>query len=292
MSIDAIRERVGHLRAIPLPDVLRAAGACPDPHDKAKWHTARGVLSLTGAKFFNWNEARGGGGAIDLAMHLNSMDFKDAVHWLARLPAASSASQAGRCPLPQPTPCRPPNARPLALPVPVAHSLPAVLRYLNGQRRLPLQALRPLIDSGLLYADRLANAVFILRNHHNVTVGAELRGTGSRHWRGMAPGSRKELGYFAVAPPRADAVILCESAIDAISCRLLHSHALCVSTSGATPDPAWLLALFALSLPIYCGFDADPAGDRIAQSMIARHPALQRLRPPCHDWNDSLRARS
>lgn len=283
-------QRVDRLRAIPLSAILRAIDARADPHDPAKWHTARGTLSVNGAKFFNWNEAVGGGGAIDLAMHLNRMGFNDALNWLARLPAASLTDSPGQL-----QPIRPPQAshpRPLAVPTPVAAALPDVLRYLNTRRCLPLGFLRPLIDSGDLYADRHANAVFLLRNRHNITVGAELRGTGPRSWRGMAPGSRKQEGYFATAPPHADALVLCESAIDAISCRALYPQAICVSTSGARPDPAWLPALLARNLPVYCGFDVDPTGHRMAQSMIARHPSIQRLCPPAHDWNLALRPQS
>jgi hypothetical protein len=29
--------------------------------------------------------------------------------------------------------------------------------------------------------------------------------------------------------------------------------------------------------------------ERMARALIARYPAVQRLRPPLHDWNDSLR---
>jgi hypothetical protein len=287
MKPQTIGRRTDHLRAIPLPDVLRAAGARADPHDPAKWHTARGVLSVNGTKFFNWNEGRGGGGAIDLAMHLSTTTFLDALDWLARLPVAS---QTGALPAAQPA--RGLHPQPLTLPTPAAAALPAVLRYLTSQRRLPRGLLHGLINSGYLYADQRANAVFVLRDEQNIPVGAELRGTGTRSWRGMAPGSSRDRGYFAIAPVRPSAVILCESAIDAISCRRLHPHALCVSTSGARPNPAWLVALLRRRLPVYCGFDADPTGERIALSMTARYPHIQRLRPPHHDWNDTLRTRS
>jgi hypothetical protein len=43
---------------------------------------------------------------------------------------------------------------------------------------------------------------------------------------------------------------------------------------------------------VYCGFDAGPAGDHMANAMIAQHPAIQRLRPSAHDWNDVLKARA
>jgi len=281
MSAPADRERTDRLRTLPLTDILRAIDATPDPHDPAKWHTARGVLSVNGPKFFHWNEATGGGGAIDLAMHLKGLGFKEAVDWLAQrfaLPPPATPRAASHVP------------RRLILPVPASDALPAVIRYLSLQRRLPLTRLQPLVASGDLYADRHRNAVFLLRNAHHAPVGAELRGIGRESWRGMAPGSHKDNGYFALGPPCPQTIVLCESAIDAISCRSLDPDRLCLSTSGARADPAWLSALLARNLPTYCGFDDDPTGERMAQAMIARYPAVQRLRPPLHDWNDTLRA--
>ncbi|MEI6971676.1 MAG: mobilization protein, partial [bacterium] len=82
MSFQKRCEQANHLRGIPLEAVLRAACAEPDRLDKAKWHTAQGVLSVQGMKFMNWNQGHGGGGAIDLAMHLNATDFRTAIAWL------------------------------------------------------------------------------------------------------------------------------------------------------------------------------------------------------------------
>ena len=64
-------------------------------------------------------------------------------------------------------------------------------------------------------------------------VGAELRGTGPRVWRGMAPGARKDLGYFWIGAPGSREIVLCESAIDAISCCQMHPHRIGISTSRA-----------------------------------------------------------
>src|SRR6266481_2071891 len=72
-----------HLRAIPLEMVLPLGGAQPDRYDRHQWHTTAGVLSVTGPKFMNWNLGVGGGGAIDLVMHLHHLDFKAAIDWLA-----------------------------------------------------------------------------------------------------------------------------------------------------------------------------------------------------------------
>jgi hypothetical protein len=84
--------------------------------------------------------------------------------------------------------------------------------------------------------------------------------------------------------------VLCESAIDAMSCYLLHPGCSVISTSGARANPRWLAPLLDHGLPVYCGFDADPTGDQHAQIMMTFHSAVQRLRPSHHDWNDVLQA--
>jgi len=143
-----------------------------------------------------------------------------------------------------------------------------------------------------LYADSRANAVFLLvAGKAQRPVGAELRGTGPRAWRGMAPGTRKDLGYFWIGPHGAREVVLCESAIDAMSCCQMEPRRVCISTSGVRADPPWLDGLFARGYEVYCGFDADGPGDAAATRLIALHPAVRRLRPPAHDWNDALTSR-
>jgi len=272
-------DRLDQLRRVPLPAVLQETGAQRDRYDKAKWHTPKGAVSITGMKFMNWHQSRAGGGAIDLAMHLNDLDFIRAVAWLQRhfsIPPDSTS---------------PPDPHRLILPTPDLSRLAAVKHYLVHDRAITPSLTDFLIASGKLYADGRGNAVFLLLGKENTPVGAELRGTGPHRWRGMAPGSHKDLGYFSVQAPEATRVILCESAMDAISCLLLHPASLCLSTSGARPNPRWLPALLSQGLAVYCGFDSDATGDAMAEQMIALHPSLRRLRPSHHDWNDLLKSR-
>ena len=122
MSSRPLRALTDHLRSIPLEEVLRLSGARPDRYDRAKWHTARGVLSVSGAKSMNWSCAQGGsGGAIDLVMHLHQVGFGRAVQWLGQRFGGGLRSP------PDPDPLAPKAS--LRLPSPAPAKLWRVRRY-------------------------------------------------------------------------------------------------------------------------------------------------------------------
>ena len=129
-----VGDRLDQLRRLPLPAVLRETGAQRDRSDKAKWHTPKGDISITGMKFMNWHLGLGGGGAIDLAMHLNDLDFKAAVAWLQRHFSIAPDSDP------------PPARRRLTLPPPDRSQLSAVKRYHRLRPYLALSLkLRPMV---------------------------------------------------------------------------------------------------------------------------------------------------
>lgn len=292
MNFDELRRRAAAVRTVSLENVLLSRGAVRDRRDRRKWHTEQGPLSISGPKFINWHQGQGGGGAIDLVMHLAGVDFRAAVAWLqqhlAAGPPASgeSTTHVSGGELSVPVPERPGRLR---LPVPDDHLLGRVRQYLMQRRGVAASLIESLVQSGKLYADSYGNAVFLLvAGKAQRPVGAELRGTGPHVWRGMAPGTRKDLGYFWIGVQGSREIVLCESAIDAMSCFQLHPQRICLSTSGVRADPPWLHRLLACRYELYCGFDADDPGDAAADQMIALHPAVRRLRPPAHDWNDAL----
>lgn len=292
--MDEFRQRADAVRDLPLELVLLVHGAVRAARDKSKWHTARGTLSVTGAKFTNWQQSCGGGGAIDLVMHLAALDYGQAVVWLERHVRGGWLLPAGA------TPCGPASSN-AERPAPATPQLPPrndrrlrqVREYLTQHRHLAAALVESLIEARKLYADERGNAVFVLvAGKANRPVGAELRGTGPCAWRGMAPGTWKDGGYFWVGTKGTQQIVLCESAIDAISCFQLQSERICISTSGVRANPPWLPTLIARGYDLYCGFDTDAAGEASAARMIALHPVIHRLRPPAHDWNDVLAIRS
>jgi len=290
MNFDDLRRRAAVVRAVPLETVLIFRGAVRDRHDQSKWHTEQGPLSVTGPKFMNWQRGRGGGGTIDLVMHLADVDFRTAVVWLQQHlvanhlavgePAAHTSGKKASVPQ---------RIGRLRLPAPSDRLLSRVRQYLTRRRYLAASLIELLVQSGKLYADSRRNAVFLLvAGKAQRPVGAELRGTGPRVWRGMASGTRKDLGYFWIGAQGSRDIVLCESAIDAISCFQMHPERIYISTSGVRADPPWLHGLIACGYELRCGFDADGPGDAAAARMIVLHPAVTRLRPPAHDWNDAL----
>jgi hypothetical protein len=288
VTSDDFRRRADLVRETPLEVVLRSWGAVRDPGDKSRWQTRRGPLSVTGTKFFNWHASHGGGGAIDLVMHLGGWDAGQAIDWLWRHDGSQVAG-SNSAPAPGST-----SAGQLRLPPSSPVHLERVRQYLRQQRCLSEQILSSLIEDGKLYADSRGNAVFLMvAGKPNRPIGAELRGTESRVWRGLAPGTRRDAGYFWIGNASSKQIVLCESAIDAISCFQLQQpcgECICISTAGIRATAPWLYPLLNRGYQIYCGFDADEAGERASCRMIIRHPSVQRLRPPQHDWNDALRS--
>lgn len=313
MTQDDFRRQADVLRDIPLEVVLAAWGAVRDPRDKSRWETARGPVSVTATKFYSWYAGEGGGGAIDLVMHLSGWNVSQAIQWLlcqhdrhiagANPPPATASHFTSSSPYSAPAD-RDTNQRgcavPLRLPTPSPANLVRVCRYLTQQRGLSTTVVASLIDAGKLYADSRGNAVFLMvTGKPNRAVGAELRGTGSCTWRGLAPGSRRDAGYFWVGRVGAKHIVLCESAIDAVSCFQMNvqlpgvstpGEYICISTAGVRSHAPWLRPLLARRYSVHCGFDADEPGEVASRHMIIRHPTIQRLRPPHHDWNDALNA--
>ena len=280
-TFEEIGNKVNIVRNIGLKAVLKRIGCIADRYDKVKWHTPEGVISVTCQKFMNWTKGTGGGGAIDLAMHLTGCDFKTAVFWLSdNFPdyclqiskgSVSIANQA------------------FSLPERNDSRLQQIINYLRNDRCIPTRLIDFLVRSGKLYADNRGNVVFLLLGKEKKVVGAELRGTTHSKWHGMAPGSRKDLGCFFVKRSNTKKAVLCESAIDAISYLALNPNWLALSTSGANPNPVWLPLLIEKGFDIYCGFDSDETGNLSSDRMIYLYPTVNRLRPGKHDWNEDLR---
>ncbi|MGK7949772.1 MAG: MobV family relaxase [Xenococcaceae cyanobacterium] len=155
-------ELASKVRDLPLEKVAYELGLNPDPKDKHKWQNEDHIINITGSKFYDWKHTLGGGGAIDLVMHVNDCDFKQSVAWLndrfgegATLDAVTYKTREiiQTSPVLEFTP-----------PVPEESKWQSVKKYLTRSRKLPSGLVDALHEQGLIYADERQNAVFIRRS--------------------------------------------------------------------------------------------------------------------------------
>lgn len=271
---------IDNLRALDLAAVCSLLGLEADAKDPRQFKGAGFRISITGYKWFDHGEGKGGGGAVDLVMHIRRLSFMNAAAYLnslgGELPTATPHTKATKA---QRT-TRPPSPSP--------NNLPAVLGYLTDKRGLNALMVQWCIDKGLIYADARNNCVFRYGNQ-----GAELRGIGAVQWRSVY--GAIECGFILPAAMPTGVAVL-ESAIDALSYRQLHKNSIAVSLAGNgnhnVIEQAVTIAKIK-RLPVLSAFDND-SGGHIADKNLADCAALHGVhvmqdRPTCKDWNEQLK---
>ncbi len=301
------------VRQVDLREVIERLGGVRDRHDGHMWRLDGDHINITGEKFYNHDQRRGGGGAIDLVMHATGYDFKQAVGWLkhehsAELAVAAATHHGAR--RAQEIAAR--EARPAFVPPQEERARWSQVRdYLTDVRALPERLVDALHRAGTLYADGRSNAVFLRRDHEGHTIGAFLRGTDPESdYKGLAAGTRRDAGHFSHTTPapheswgQRPTLVLAESPIDALSWQAarapggLSSGPLTViSTDGLGALP-WreIVATQQAGGVVRVATDHDRAGERLWRELSDRYPSeetfgrLVRERPALKDWNDDLR---
>jgi hypothetical protein len=93
-----LQEIADEVREADLETVAANLGLELDRHDKYKWRDGDHIISISGPLFMDWLADKGGRGAIDLVMHVQEVEFKEAVEWLS---GRDLSQRPGKCP---PTP--------------------------------------------------------------------------------------------------------------------------------------------------------------------------------------------
>lgn len=287
-------------RNLPIAEVVKMLGGEPDKSNKGKckkYHVGGKTIIVSGTGF-GWFEGGGisGAGAIDLTMLLKGCDTRSALNWLLDLPLPS-ASQKFSFPtsgvgdgsadaaseLAGKSDC---VAVASAIPEMVPENWQRVRSWLLDVRGLDALIIDKLHDDGDIFADSYANAIFIGRAGGSVSC--EVRGTGSKKFAGRRGGG----GLFVLDGGlnfRGGAVV--ESAIDAISLRMLGNNGKIVSTGGALGNNA-IDYLRTLPGSLLAAFDSDEAGDGYSERLIVAMQNTSRIRAgyDLKDWNDLLLA--
>ncbi len=195
---------VAQARHLDLRDTMQTLGGAQDRYDTHKWRVNDEHISINGERFYNHDRREGGGGSIDLVMHVAGYSFKQAVAYLNReagpeLAVAAAANHGARERTAQAEEIVERGERaPFMQPQADEDRWPQVRAYLVEQRGIPRGMVDELHERGTIYADGRSNAVFLRTDAEGQAVGASLRGTlpGSE-FQGLAQGSRRDEGHFS-----------------------------------------------------------------------------------------------
>jgi len=304
---------VAQARQLDLRDTIQTLGGVQDRYDTHKWRVNDEHISINGERFYNHDRQSGGGGSIDLVMHVAGYTFKQAVAYLnheagPELAVAAAAQHGARERTTQAQEIVERGERaPFMQPQADEDRWPQVRAYLVEQRGIPRGLVDELHERDTIYADGRANAVFLRTDAEGQAVGASLRGTlpGSE-FQGLAYGSRRDEGHFSFTigtPERyaAPQYHITESPIDALSRAALIQRAgergeyVFLSNDGHGDLPKRQIDEgLARGALVHCGFDNDAGGNKLWQQVKEAYPraeAIVRERPPAgaKDWNDALR---
>ena len=283
------------VRDLPLKDVAYELGLEADSNDKHKHQNEHHTINITGSKFYDWKQMKGGGGAIDLVMHVNESDYKQSVAWLSDRFGETATIEAASYKTKEIINHEPVQA--FVPPVPVPNNWQPVRKYLTRTRKLPSGLVDKLHEQGLVYADGNHNAVFIRRSiDESKITGASLRGTAGEDnkFKGLAKGSKRKDGwfYFEQGEQSEDAVrrvVLVESPIDGMSLSVLErtdsKKTLYLSTDGAGQIPSEYIKDVK---DIVIALDGDLAGQQMAERIKAQLPKAVVKTPKAKDWNQDL----
>jgi hypothetical protein len=287
------------LRDLPLEDVAYHLGLYLDDKGKHRWKGHGHIINIKGSKFYDFaSEQRGGGGAIDLVMHVLGCSFRQAVAWLYEQVGESAMLQAvthhGRT-----------QAQEIALTEPAPQFVPpeadenrwlAVQQHLTVTRKLPENLVNTLHSLGLIYADTRQNAVFLMRSLNGELTGAFLRGTYGKNnsFIGLARGTKRTKGWFHLTmggniSESIEKAVLVKSPLDALSLAVLDQPKSERTLYLAADSPQCLPVEFLSKIPkVIAAYDNDENGNSTFQAIkqILSHTA--RLQPKAKDWNEQL----
>ena len=296
------QQQTEQLRDLPLDDVAWELGL---HHEQSRWRGENHIINIDESKFSDLDPGSplGGNGAIDLVMHVNQCDLRQAVVWLherfgesGAIGAAIAKSYQVAAEIIQLEP------RPqFTLPVEDKNKWLAVEHYLTQKRGIPEKFVQVLHNRGLVYADDQQNAVFVMRSLEHHAKGAFKRGTRgeNNNFLGYEFGTKRRESWFyfhlgeqPTSP--VERLVLCKSPIDTMSFAMLE-----YLVKGEVPLKRTLYMAIDRpnSLPVeqlqhipnvQVAFDSSELGNANARAIKQLLPQAKRNRSKARDWNQEL----
>ncbi|AUB44630.1 DNA primase (plasmid) [Nostoc flagelliforme CCNUN1] len=302
--VRSLEAQTQQLRDLPLEDVAWELGL---HNSQGKWKGHGHIINIDGPKFYDFapEQQKGGCGAIDLVMHVNNCNLRQAVVWLherfgelGAIGAAIAKSYQVAAEIIQLEP-----RDKFTLPVEDKSKWTAVHNYLTQKRGIPENFVEVLHKRRLVYADDQQNAVFVMRNlsEKPLPQGAFLRGTRGENntFKGYEFGTKRREGWFyfhlggQLTDP-AERLVLCKSPIDTISFAMLE-----YLVKGDVPLKRTLF--LAIDRPntlpveqlqhifnVQVAFDSSELGNADARAIKQLLPQAKKNKCFARDWNQEL----
>lgn len=280
------------LREMPIGDVLKKVYGAVLEKDSRDSHVSQKYVLPDGRKIAVskgksgadvWIEqgSKGERGAINLVMHLDGLEYRQAVRLLAEsfdssaLAAEHSSALVRRAT----SEIKKISTDPVPAPVPDPTRWPRVKKWLNEVRGIPKKLIDKLYEQGLVYADSRGNATFV-----RVHGGAFQRGTGDQKFHRAIGGA--ECGPFLI-PGTDKKVVLVEAAIDAIAVKSTMQHATVIASGGDMLPPEKLRKWVPEGAEVIAAHDADTRGEAVAKAAVDAFNA-KRMKPTGKDWAETV----
>ncbi|MGJ5627941.1 MobV family relaxase [Nostoc sp. CALU 1950] len=302
--VRSLEAQTQQLRDLPLEDVAWELGL---HNSQGKWKGHGHIINIDGPKFYDFEpeQQKGGCGAIDLVIHVNNCNLRQAVVWLherfgeaGAIGAAIAFSYQVAAEIIQLEP-----RDKFTLPVEDKSKWQGVSNYLTQKRGIPENFVEVLHKRGLVYADDQQNAVFVMRNLGDLpqAQGAFLRGTRGENntFKGYEFGTKRREGWFhfhlgGQPTDPAERLVLCKSPIDTISFAMLEYQA-----KGDVPLKRTLF--LAIDRPntlpveqlqhifnVQVAFDSSELGNADARAIKQLLPQAKKNKCFARDWNQEL----
>ncbi len=302
--VQLLESQTQQLRDLALEDVAWELGL---HHEEGKWKGHGHIINIDGPKFYDFSpeHSKGGGGAIDLVMHVNQCNLRQTIVWLHERFGEAGAERAAIAKTREvATEIIQLEPRPkFAPPVEDKTKWPSVCNYLTQKRGIPENFVEVLHNRGLVYADDQQNAVFVMRNllEEPQAIGAFLRGTRGENntFKGYEKGTKRREGWFyfhlgGQPTDPAERLVLCKSPIDTISFAMLEYQ-----VKGNVPLKRTLFLAIDRpnSLPVeqlqhipnvQVAFDSSELGNANARAIKQLLPQAKRNKSKAIDWNQEL----
>jgi hypothetical protein len=283
-----LKAQIAELREKPLSLVLSDLNYKALNKKMTDFRTPVGKISIAGEKWFNHSQGAGGGGAIDLIMHIESCDFKNALRRLGDVNIKAAAKSAGEYRRQQVLSTNLKEHDHFVAPENNEQKWQKTRDYLVNERKLDAKLIDRMHESGEIYSDDLQNAIFIMKDAQNAVRGADKRGTWGEY-KGLHGITSKD-SFFRVKMGDAKKVVYVESAIDALSYSMLNKDfdGEIISTSGARSAFNDICDKRDSDYEIIVAYDSDKVGQNHATDLHLNYGATIEKPENTKDWNEQV----